>query len=157
MIGGVGMIKVQRLTPFFTKQEDFRMKLVFAYQYFSIEKGGEVFQFVPTEGKEIVINLKSLQVENLGEIFVFQKDSRFLRLPLYQLLLISDLHSHLNTIMEGNINPNKDTEVAAEVVGEAAEIIEALEHENRVRMIDYALETDDLVLFNQLTEGLQEI
>lgn len=151
------MIRVQRLTPFFTKQEDFRMKLVFAYQYFSIEKGGEIFQFVPTEGKEIVINLKSLQVENLGEIFVFQKGSRFLRLPLYQLLLISDLHKHLNVILEGAINPDKDTDVAEEIIEEAAGIIEALEHENHIRMIDYALETDNLVLFNQLTEGLQQI
>ena len=44
--------------------------------------------------------MKSLQVENLGEVFVFQRGSRFIRLPLYQLLLISDLHERLNTILE---------------------------------------------------------
>lgn len=151
------MITVRRMTPFFTKLEDFRLRLVFAFQYFSIEKGGEVFQFVPTEGKEIVINMKSLQVENLGEIFVFQKDSRFLRLPLYQLLLISDLHKYLNIIVESNVNPNKDANVSDEVMLEAEEIIATLENDNRSRMIDFALETDNLVLFNKLTEGLQEI
>lgn len=151
------MITVKKMTPFFTKLEDFRLRLVFAYQYFSIEKGGEVFQFVPTEGKEIVINMKSLQVENLGEVFVFQRGSRFLRLPLYQLLLISDLHKYLNTIVEGHVNKNKDVEVSSEIALEAEEVIATLESENRARMIDFALETDNLVLFHQLTEGLQEI
>ena len=98
------MLSVQRMTPFFTSQEDFRLRLVFAYQYFSIIKGDEVFHFIPAEGKEIVINMKNLQVENLGEVFVFQRGNRFIRLPLYQLLLISDLHTHLKTIMEGSID-----------------------------------------------------
>ena len=97
------------MTPFFTRKEDFRLRLVFAYQYFSIIKGDEVFHFIPTEGKEIVINMKSLQVENLGEVFVFQRGNRFIRLPLYQLLLISDLHTHLNTILEGSIDMEWNT------------------------------------------------
>ncbi len=151
------MITVRRMTPFFTKLADFRLRLVFAYQYFSIEKGGETFQFVPTEGKEIVINMKSLQVENLGEIFVFQQGGRYLRLPLYQLLLVSDLHKYLNAIIEENVNPDQDTDVPVDVASEAYELITLLENENRTRMIDFALETDNLVLFHKLTEGLQEI
>ena len=105
------MLTVQRMTPFFTRQEDFRLRLVFAYQYFSIIKGDEVFHFIPTEGKEIVINMKSLQVENLGEVFVFQRGNRFIRLPLYQLLLISDLHTHLNTILEGSIDMEVELDI----------------------------------------------
>ena len=151
------MLSVQRMTPFFTKQEDFRLRLVFAYQYFSIIKGDEVFHFIPTEGKEIIVNMKSLQVENLGEVFVFQRGNRFIRLPLYQLLLISDLHMHLNAILEGGIDMEVQVEVPENVAMEAQEIIEGLEVENRIRMIDYALETDNLVLFNKLTEGMQEI
>lgn len=151
------MITVRRMTPFFTKLADFRLRLIFAHQYFSIEKGGEVFQFVPTEGKEIVINMKSLQVENLGEIFVFQRGSRFLRLPLYQFLLISDLHKHLNAIVEENVIPEQNTDVPADVALEARELITQLEDANQERMIDFSLETDNLVLFHKLTEGLQEI
>lgn len=151
------MLSVQRMTPFFMKQEDFRLRLVFAYQYFSIIKGDEVFHFVPTEGKEIIINMKSLQVENLGEVFVFQHENRFLRLPLYQLLLISDLHAHLTTILEERVQTKIPIVVPEAVMVEAEEIITSLEETNRLRMIDYALETDNLVLFNQLTEGLQEI
>lgn len=151
------MLTIQRMTPFFTKKEDFRLRLVFAYQYFSIVKGGDVFHFVPTEGKEIIVNMKSLQVENLGEVFVFQRGNRFIRLPLYQLLLISDLHKHLNTILEGSVHMEIQVEIPEDVSVEAMEIIGGLESSNRLRMIDYALETDNLSLFNQLTEGLQEI
>ena len=146
------MLSVQRMTPFFTSQEDFRLRLVFAYQYFSIIKGGEVYQFVPSEGKEIVVNIKSLQVENLGEVFVFQRGNRFIRLPLYQLLLISDLHLHLSSILEGTLN--LQLEIPEVVIGEAEEIIKELESDNRLRMIDYALETNNRILFIQLTEGM---
>lgn len=147
------MLSVQRMTPFFTSQEDFRLRLVFAYQYFSILKGGEVYQFVPSEGKEIVVNIKSLQVENLGEVFVFQRGSRFIRLPLYQLLLISDLHLHLSSILEGTLN--LQLEMPEEVVQEAEKLMEEIESGNRQRMIDYALETNNRPLFTQLTEGMQ--
>jgi hypothetical protein len=152
------MLSVQRMTPFFTRKEEFRLRLVFAYQYFSIVKGDELFHFIPTEGKEIVINMKSLQVENLGEVFVFQRGNRFIRLPLYQLLLISDIHEHLKNIMEGSLDVNMEiqVELPEEVLVESKELIESLETENRRRMIDYALETDDLKLFNELTEGMQQ-
>ncbi|KXH84005.1 IDEAL domain-containing protein [Sporosarcina sp. HYO08] len=146
------MLSVQRMTPFYTSKEDFRLRLVFAYQYFSIVKGGEVFQFVPSEGKEIIINTKSLQVENLGEVFVFQRGTRFIRLPLYQLLLISDLHSHLTTILEGT--ENVKMEIHESVKMEAESLISQLEAENKLRMIDYALETRNQQLFYELTEGL---
>lgn len=150
------MLSVQRMTPFYTSQEDFQLRLVFAYQYFSILKGGDVFQFIPSEGKEIVINTKSLQVENLGEVFVFQRGNRFIRLPLYQLLLISDLHIHLTTILEGTMGLEMEVETLEVVTLEAVGIIEQLEADNRLRMIDYALETDDIQMFNELTEGLQQ-
>ncbi|MCM3636508.1 transcriptional regulator [Sporosarcina luteola] len=148
------MLSVQRMTPFFTSQEDFRLRLVFAYQYFSIIKGGEVYQFVPSEGKEIVVNVKSLQVENLGEVFVFQRGNRFIRLPLYQLLLISDLHLHLSSILEGTLNLK--LEIPEEVILEAAALLKEIESDNRLRMIDYALETNNRTLFTQLTEGMHE-
>ncbi|MER2088864.1 MAG: transcriptional regulator [Sporosarcina sp.] len=149
------MLSVQRMTPFFTTQEDFRLRLVFAYQYFSIIKGGDVFQFIPSEGKEIVVNMKSLQVENLGEVFVFQRGNRFIRRPLYQLLLISDLHMHLTIILEGKMGIEMQEATPEVVLLEAASIIEQLETDNRMRMIDFALETENIKMFNELTEGLR--
>ena len=61
------MLSVQRMTPFYTSQEEFQLRLVFAYQYFSIIKGGDVFQFIPSEGKEIVINRRVYKLKTLGK------------------------------------------------------------------------------------------
>ena len=149
------MLSVKRMTPFYTSKEDFRLRLVFAYQCFSIVKGQEVFQFVPIEGKEIVVNMKSLQVENLGEILVFQRGSRFIRLPLYQLLLISDLHLHLSAVLEGifHLAPELSEPQSREI----EQLIGELEWENRLRLIDRALELNDKKQFDELTEGMRPI
>ncbi len=147
------MIVVQRIKPFFIRREEFRLRLVFAYQYFAIKKNDEVFQFIPAEGKEIIVNLKSMQIENMGEMFVFQRGSRFIRLPLYQLLLVSDLHLHLTTILEGV----EDLEVPVQEVSvrEADVLVEQLEQHNWERMVDHALETNNRLMFDELMEGMR--
>ncbi|AQQ54259.1 transcriptional regulator [Planococcus lenghuensis] len=142
------MMYVKLMKPFYTKKEKHLIRFVFAYQYFSLLKDDELFHFVPVEGKEIVVNLNTFQVENLSEVFVFQKGNRFIRLPLYQLLLISDIHLHLQTILEGERAHAAD--VTEQSIREAAEAIEFLEMENISRMIDYALEQRDEVMFHEL-------
>lgn len=146
--GGVDMLQVQLMKPFNMKIEDDRIKLVFAYQYFSIRKEDEIFQFIPVEGKEIIINAKNLQVENLSDIFVFQKGNRFIRLPLYQLMLVSDIHVHLQEIIDAN-NKVPVEELSIEGI---AELIDILEKENYKQMIDYSLDHRDELLFQQLME-----
>jgi len=140
------MILVQLMKPFYTKYEGNSIKMAFAYQYFSIRKDDELFHFIPVEGKEIILNAQTLQVENLSEVFVFQKGNRFIRLPLYQLLLVSDIHTHLQTILE-EANQIDTKEVSIEGT---KEVIQQLELQNLERMIDFALETRDEALFNQL-------
>lgn len=146
------MLKIRRIEPFYTKRDGDRLKLVFAYQYFSIIKDEELFHFIPVEGKEIIINLKTLQIENLSDVFVFQKNSRFIRLPLYQLLLVSNIHDHLQIILS-DLELEEDTKSAfiAKSV-EVQSLLENLEEDNRLRMIDYALEQRDFEMFTQLTQ-----
>jgi len=141
------MLHVQLMKPFYSKREGQKMKLVFAYQYFSILKDDDLFHFIPVEGKEIIVNMNTYQVENLSEVFVFQKGNRFIRLPLYQLLLVSDIHMHLQTILQ---HGEEDSEPTTEVKKEASEFITLLEEANRSRMIDYALKMRDESLFNRL-------
>ncbi|PJK16865.1 transcriptional regulator [Chryseomicrobium excrementi] len=136
------MLHVEMMKPFHTEVKDNKIRLVFAYQYFSLRKDDEVFSFIPVEGKEIVLNRDTLQVENLSEVFVFQKGNRFIRLPLYQLLLVSDVHDHLKTLIE----PVAEQENSEEVM----ELIHALERENFERLMDDALSHRDLDLFYQL-------
>lgn len=144
------MLHVQLMKPFYSKLEGQKMKLVFAYQYFSIKKDDELFHFIPVEGKEIIVNMNTYQVENLSEVFVFQKGNRFIRLPLYQLLLVSDIHMHLQTILKHGEEDNG--EITSDVKEEAKEFISLLEEANRSRMIDYALLMRDESLFNRLID-----
>ncbi|MEK5146026.1 MULTISPECIES: transcriptional regulator [Psychrobacillus] len=145
------MILVQLMKPFYTKYEGNSIKMVFAYQYFSIRKDDELFHFIPVEGKEIILNAQTLQVENLSEVFVFQKGNRFIRLPLYQLLLVSDIHTHLQTILE---EANQiDTQEGA--IEGTEEVIKLLEEQNLERMFDFALTMRDEELFNKLQQYIE--
>ena len=144
------MLHVKLMKPFYTKKEDHLVKFVFAYQYFSILKDDELFHFIPVEGKEIIVNLNTFQVENLSEVFVFQKGNRFIRLPLYQLLLVSDIHMHLQAILQEERAGL--LEVNDQAKEEAEEAIQFLEKENFNRMIDYALSERDEKMFHHLLE-----
>lgn len=145
------MIQVQYMKPFYTKVTGKNLRLVFAYQYFSIVKDEELYHFVPVEGKEMVVNLNNMQIENLSDIFVFQRGNRYIRLPLYQLLLISNVHEHLSPILEKaspegesvNLVPNEENT-------EIEEIIQSLEEQNLDRLIDEALANRDEQLFYTL-------
>ncbi|NLY80915.1 MAG: IDEAL domain-containing protein [Lysinibacillus sp.] len=152
------MIQVQYMKPFYTKVSGSTLRLVFAYQYFSITKDNELFHFVPIEGKEIMVNLKTMQIENLSEIFVFQRGNRFLRLPLYQLLLISNVHEHLAPILEEASNQAETINlVPQEENAEIKSIIQALENQNLERLIDEALANRDEQLFYELAERKRQM
>lgn len=145
------MLHIKLMKPFYTKRENHLIKFVFAYQYFSIMKEKELFHFVPVEGKEIIVNTETYQVENLSEVFVFQKGNRFIRLPLYQLLLVSDIHVHLQSILKDE-QVGGGVEVAEEAKQEAQEVIAFLEQENFNRMMDAALSDRNEDLFRDLWE-----
>ena len=146
------MIHVQYMKPFYTKVTGSKLRLVFAYQYFSIMKEDEAFHFIPIEGKEIVVNLNTMQVENLSEVFVFQRGNRFIRLPLYQLLLVSNVHDHLMPLLESAAsNVSKQSTESEEFDKETLEVIRFLESENLSRLIDNALlERDEAAFYNLL-------
>lgn len=145
------MIQVQYMKPFYTKVSGSTLRLVFAYQYFSIMKDNELYHFVPIEGKEMIVNVDTMQIENLSEIFVFQRGNRFLRLPLYQLLLISNVHEHLAPILEEASSKKETVNIAPkEENSEIDQIIRSLEEKNLDRLIDEALSKRDEQLFYEL-------
>ncbi|WP_375200064.1 transcriptional regulator [Bacillus sp. RS11] len=146
------MMQVQYMKPFYTKITGDKLRLVFAYQYFSILKENEIFHFIPIEGKEMIINLNTQQIENLSEVFVFQKGNRFIRLPLYQLLLITNVHEHLAPILE-NATPKPQLPLVSSVtVGEIDQLVTELEQKNFDYLIDQALLDNDKALFFELLQ-----
>lgn len=145
------MLQIRRIEPFYTKRVGDRLKLVFAYQYFSVLKDDELFNFIPVEGKEIIINLKTLQIENLSDVFVFQRGSRFIRLPLYQLLLVSNIHDHLQKILDDLELKKEQDEARAAAHSEFEMLFTEMENQNRLNLIDVALDRRDKALFDDLT------
>ena len=145
------MIHVQYMKPFYTKMKDNTLRLVFAYQYFSIRKEEDLFHFIPIEGKEMIVNLDTMQVENLSEVFVFQKGNRFLRLPLYQLLLISNIHEHLAPILE-NITPKTAEQKNNQPKSDVDQLIQLLVLQNVDNLIDEALATYNEEMFYHLVQ-----
>ena len=146
------MMQVQYMKPFYTKITGDKLRLVFAYQYFSILKENEIFHFIPIEGKEMIINMKTQQIENLSEVFVFQKGNRFIRLPLYQLLLITNVHDHLAPILE-SATPKQLLLVSTVTVGEIDQLIAEIENRNLDYLIDQALlENNKSLFFNLLQQ-----
>lgn len=147
------MMQVQYMKPFYTKITGDKLRLVFAYQYFSILKENEIFHFIPIEGKEMIINLKTQQIENLSEVFVFQKGNRFIRLPLYQLLLITNVHEHLAPILDSVVpQPQIQPAVTTVSVGEIDQLLAELEEKNFDHLIDRALAENNKALFFDLLQ-----
>lgn len=148
------MIQVQFMKPFFTKVNGKNLRLVFAYQYFSIVKDDELYHFVPVEGKEMIIDLETKQIENLSEIFVFQRGNHFIRLPLYQLLLISNVHDHLTPILEKASTHEESISLLTkeEEESDMQKMIRQLEDQNLERLIDQALERRDEKGFLELVD-----
>ncbi|MEK4122029.1 hypothetical protein [Lysinibacillus sp. FSL K6-0102] len=64
-------MQVQYLKPFYTKVTGDKLRIVFAHQYLSILRDGLIYHFIPTEDKEIIINLNTQQLENPSDTFVF--------------------------------------------------------------------------------------
>ncbi|MGE7672103.1 transcriptional regulator [Lysinibacillus sp. NPDC094403] len=146
------MMQVQYMKPFYTKITGDKLRLVFAYQYFSILKENEIFHFIPIEGKEMIINLNTQQIENISEVFVFQKGNRFIRLPLYQLLLITNVHEHLTPILESATPKPQLPLVSSVTVGEVDQLIAELEQKNIDYLIDQALLDNNKALFFELLQ-----
>lgn len=145
------LIAIQYLKPFFTKVSGKNLRLVFAYQYLSISKEDMLYHFVPLEGKEILINLQTRQIENLTEVFVFQNGNRFIRMPLYQFALVSNAMNLIEPYIDKEtVNETSPTEFNEITNGEVEEII--------IRsLIDRALDIGDERLFMELTEQLKVV
>lgn len=154
------MIEIEYFKPFYTTVNENKLTLFFAYKYFTIKKDGDIFDFVPHEETKIIVNLKSKSIENISDMFVFKRGEHVIKLPLYQLMLVSNMRKFLLPIIEETIeiieaNKGKQVEKQAEriprkVRKEARGLIQKLEEENIERLIEKSLQNNDKALFEQL-------
>ncbi|MFE3573927.1 transcriptional regulator [Lysinibacillus sp. NPDC059133] len=134
-------MEVTFLKPFYTNIVGNNLRIVFAYQYLSINKGGKVFHFIPMEDKEIIIDIRTRQVTNLKDVFVFQEEHNFIRLPLYQFLLISNVNDLLSEIIDSAERKQTNNHKVAEALKPLVKIIRKVDIERQYRHM-LALEQD---------------
>ncbi|WP_407271070.1 IDEAL domain-containing protein [Radiobacillus sp. PE A8.2] len=147
------MLSVKMFKPYYIKEETDHIRVVLAYQYFSLSLDDQVYQFVPLEAREIRINRKTQEVENQGDVFVFQKGKEYSRVTLSELLKLKDFKTRLSSIIHPYINGDK-TPIEKDEINE---VVEQLEKENLKRLIDQTLEDRNYQAFKKYTKILNEM
>jgi uncharacterized protein YpiB (UPF0302 family) len=141
------VISVKMLKPYYIKADDQFVRIILAYQYFSVVINKIVYQFIPIEGKEIRINRRTRKVENVGSRFAFQKGKEIIYLTMTELITLPDFLTQLHNIAKPYYNNGQEIN---EVNAENELVMKELEKKNIKRLIDKALDERDEESFREL-------
>ncbi|MFD2922518.1 IDEAL domain-containing protein [Halobacillus naozhouensis] len=146
------MLNVKMLKPYYVKEDKRFIRVVLAYQYFSLFIDDELYQFIPKESREIIIDRKRKRVHNVFDIFVFQRGKRIVYVSVADLIALPDFLTHLHSITAPYYK--EDVKNIIEEKTDIAAIIDELEKSNLQRLIDQSLDIRDHDAFTTLTETL---
>ncbi|GGP06982.1 IDEAL domain-containing protein [Oceanobacillus neutriphilus] len=149
------MVTVKMLKPYYVKTEEKYIRIILAYQYFSIIMNKKVYQFIPVKSTEVRINRKTKKIENIDDVFAFQKGKEVLTISMSQLVSIPGFLEMLHRIAESYYLP-EDTETVSDQQRVLDQLIAELEHENVRRLIDRAIDNGDKEAFLELTNTLND-
>src|SRR5699024_11233655 len=90
------------LKPYYIKMNSEYIRVILAYQYFSLLINNNVYHFVPIEGQEILVNRKTKQVVNTETKFAFQKGKDVIYMTMKKLTSLSDFIDQLESIVHPN-------------------------------------------------------
>jgi len=147
------MVSVKMLKPYYIKADEEYVRIILAYQYFSIMVNKKVYQFIPTEENEIKINRKTKKIENINANFAFQHEKDVVYVTMAKLVSLPDFMDQLHSIV-GTYYYEEDEEVRKIREKESANIIEELEKMNIKRLIDQALDEKNEKAFHKLSQLL---
>lgn len=142
------MFTVKMLRPYYIKADEDHVRVILAYQYFSLFINEKVYQFVPTKAKEIQISRRTQKVVNTDALFAFQKGKDVIQVAMSELISIPDFLLQLNKIAKPYYIDETDEKLVQQ--NENAIIIGDLEYENIKRLIDKSLDDRDKVAFEKL-------
>lgn len=144
------MVTVKMLRPYYMKADDNYVRIVLAYQYFTVLINNQIYQFIPVESKEIRINRRTQKVENVDARFAFQKGKDIVYMAVSELISLPDFMVQLHSIAEPYyIKTDQQEEDEQTTV-----IIDELERLNLKRLIDKSLDERDYEAFQSLTKSL---
>lgn len=149
------MVTVKLLKPYYIKMSSEYIRIILAYQYFSLIIDGKVYHFVPIKGKEIRINRRTKQVVNTETKFAFQKGKDIIYITMKKLTTLSDFMMQLNEIIKPYYEqPLLEEGKTTKKKEETDEVIKQLELNNLKRLIDKALDEKDKETFEELIKFL---
>lgn len=149
------MVTVKMLKPYYIKLNADYIRIILAYQYFSLLIDNKLYHFVPIEGREILINRKTKKVVNTETKFAFQKGKDVIYITMKKLTSLVDFMDQLSEI----IRPYYENSLVVyndniEISDATNQLISQLESENVKRLIDQSLDERDLDTFKQLVKLL---
>jgi len=139
------MLSVQMLKPFYVKQEVDRIRIMLAYQYFSIHIDEKLYHFVPVEGREIAINRETKRIENTKDVLVFQCGKHMMQISILELMELPDFLTHVDSIANRYLNKK-----LPETLNKVDRVVQELEKQNAKRLIDEALDKRETERFHDL-------
>lgn len=142
------------LKPYYIKMNAEYIKVILAYQYFSLFIDKQVYHFVPIEGQEILINRKTKRVVNTETKFAFQKDKEVLYITVKKLTTLADFMNQLEAIIKPYYEAETQVQTKQVVNKEIEALFEALEKDNVKRLIDQSLDEKNQAMFHELSSHL---
>lgn len=153
------MVSVKLLKPYYIKMNSEYIRVILAYQYFSLFINKKVYHFVPIEGSEILVNRRTKKVVNTETKFAFQKGKEVIYITMKKLTSLVDFMDQLEEIIQPYYEA-EETKKSLVVQSEedlndvTALIIKELEVQNIKRLVDQALDTHDEEAFHELSKLL---
>lgn len=151
------MVTVKLLKPYYIKMNTEYIRIILAYQYFSLFINKKVYHFVPIEGQEILINRKTKQVVNTETKFAFQKGKDIIYLTVKKLTSLVDFMDQLDEIIKPYYEKSLvvQNQKQEEKLNEQTELmIKEMEVRNIKRLIDKSLDEKDIQSFQELVKML---
>lgn len=141
------------LKPYYIKSDQKHVRVILAYQYFSVFISEQVYHFIPIDAKEIIINRQTKKIVNIEDRFAFQKGQDIIYISMTELISLPDFLIQLYFIVESYYAQNK-IEHKEKENPELDIVIEKLERDNIKRLIDKALDKRDAEEFHSLVKLL---
>lgn len=144
------VVTIKRLKPYYIKADDQYVRVVLAYQYFAVVIRQKIYQFVPLENSEVVLDRNTRKIENTDDRFAFQKGKDIVYMSMSELISLPDFLYHIHAITEPYFVDHPEIKKTHE----HHSVIDELEQINIKRLIDRALDERDETSFYKLVKFL---
>src|SRR5699024_227655 len=148
------MVTIKLLKPYYIKTDDEMVRVILAYQYFTMVFNSEIYQFVTLDVKEVHVNRKTQKIENIDALFAFQKGKEIIHIPMSKLVMLPDFLDQVLSIAEPYFEQEQMDDEHQKIKEYNEKVIKDLEKMNIKRLIDRALDEKDEETFKTLAKLL---